>query len=155
PRVGAAHGAWCGRIQSIAAGNVAWPGIDRRRRVAGRRSVTRINAIAWKPLVQGESARSDGLRVRIRGDDHRFPGSVFLTRLACHADRSSPRVAGLTICNPLLGRRRKIRLAMIDAIGSRKRPLAWLHSLHPDDTFQVADQTSRTPSFTLHNALSG
>src|SRR6266850_1256652 len=34
PRVGAAHGAWCGRIQSIAAGNVAWPGIDRWQRVS-------------------------------------------------------------------------------------------------------------------------
>src|SRR6266850_3225772 len=51
PRVGAAHGAWRGRIQSIAAGNVAWPGIDRRRRLAGRRSVTRINEIAWKPPI--------------------------------------------------------------------------------------------------------
>src|SRR6266850_4708198 len=155
PRAGAAHGSWRGRIPSIAAGDVAWPGVDRRRRLAGRRGVTRINQTAWKPPVQSESPRPAGLRLRIRGDDHRLPGSVFLAGLACHAHRSSPRIAGLTICNPLLGGRRKIRLAMIDAIGSRKRPLAWLHSLHPDDTFQVADQTSRTPSFTLHNALSG
>src|SRR6266478_5744375 len=146
PRVGAAHGAWRGRIQSIAAGNVAWPGVDRRRRLAGRRSVTRINQTAWKPPVQSESPRPAGLRLRIRGDDHRFPGSVFLARLACHADRSSPRVAGLTICNPLLGRRRKIRLAMIDAIGSRKRPLAWLHSLHPDDTYRVARRPCGRPA---------
>src|SRR5216684_3882722 len=47
-RVGAAHGAWRGRIQSIAVGNVAWPGVDRRRGLAGLGGSTRINAIAWK-----------------------------------------------------------------------------------------------------------
>src|SRR6266849_2780751 len=125
PRVGAAHGAWCGRIQSIAAGDVAWPGIDGRRRLAGRRGVTRINPIAWKPLVQGESTRPGSLRVRIRGDDHRFPGSMFLARLACHADRSSPRVAGLILCNLLIGRWCQIRLAMIDAIGNGRRSFGW------------------------------
>src|SRR6266446_3389262 len=103
PRVGAAHGAWRGRIQSIAAGNVAWAGVDCRRRLAGRRRGTRINAIAWKPPVPGESTRPAGLRVRIRGDDHRLPRGVFLARLACHAYRSSPRVAGLILCNPLSG----------------------------------------------------
>src|SRR6266852_4003504 len=95
PRVGAAHGAWRGRIQPVATGDVAWPGVDRRRRLAGRRSVTRINEIAWKPLVQGEPTRPASLRVRIRGDDHRFPGSMFLARLARNPNRSSPRVAGL------------------------------------------------------------
>ena len=40
---------------------------------------------------------------------------------------------------------------MIHAIGSRKRPLARLHSLHTDDTFQVADNTSRTQSLTSDN----
>src|SRR6267143_1405203 len=103
PRVGAAHGAWRGRIQSLAAGDVAWPGIDRRRRLAGRRGGTGINEIAWKPPVQGESTRPAGLRVRIRGDDYCLPGSVSLARLARNPNRSSPRVAGLILYNPLSG----------------------------------------------------
>src|SRR6202049_3212863 len=46
PRAGAAHGAWRGRIQSIAAGSVAWFGVDWGRPCAGCHRRTGIDAIA-------------------------------------------------------------------------------------------------------------
>jgi len=52
-----------------------------------------LTRLLGKPPVQSESPRPAGLRLRIRGDDHRLPGSVFLAGLACHAHRSSPRIA--------------------------------------------------------------
>src|SRR6266850_5718451 len=104
PRVGAAHGAWRGRIQSLAPGHIARLGVNGRRSVAGRRGGIGIDTIAWEPPIQGKPIRPTGIRVGIGGDDDGRIGSMFLARLARYADRSGPRVAGLTIYNPLLRR---------------------------------------------------
>ena len=85
-RAGAAHGAWRGRIQSVAAGDVARLGVDGRRRVARRRGGIGIDATAWEPPIQGKPTRPAGVRVGIGGDDDRRTGSMFLARLARDAD---------------------------------------------------------------------
>src|SRR6266403_3753487 len=112
PRVGAAHGAWRGRIQSLAPGYIARLGVNGRRSVARRRGGIGVDAMAWEPPIQGKPVRPTGIRVRPRGNDDGRTGSVFLARLARNPNRSSPGVARLILYKPLPRCWRKIRLAM-------------------------------------------
>src|SRR5258707_9122483 len=75
-RAGAAHGAWRRRLQSVAAGDVAWLGVDGSRCGPWRHGGAWVDAAAWEPLVQNEPPRSPRVRVRVRGDGHRRAGSV-------------------------------------------------------------------------------
>src|SRR5207302_11069621 len=51
PRTGAAHGARCRSVQSLASGNVAWLAIDRRRCAPGSSGGTQLDAAPWQPLI--------------------------------------------------------------------------------------------------------
>src|SRR5712692_1809164 len=62
-RTGAAHGAWRRRIQSASAGTVAWLGVNRGRCGPWCGRSTWVDAAAWEPPLQGESARSSGVRL--------------------------------------------------------------------------------------------
>src|SRR4029077_8412521 len=97
-RTGLAHGAWRGHVQSVAAGTVAWLGLDPRRCRLGCGRGTGIDAVAWKSPLRGEPPRSARVRLRIRGHDHRCPGSLFSARVARLSHGPGPCTARLIPC---------------------------------------------------------
>src|ERR1700674_386775 len=97
-RAGAAHGAWRRRIQSLASSNVTWLGVDSWRCGPWRGGGAWIDAATREPPIQGEPSRPACVRLRLRGHDHRRVSSVFLTCMARHTNRSSPRAARLIPC---------------------------------------------------------
>ena len=92
---GVADGAGRGRIESDAAGDVARPGVDGRRRGAGPGGGAWNDAADGKPAVSGEPSRSTGVRVGVGGDDDRVASGVFPAGVARDADGSGAGVARL------------------------------------------------------------